>query len=182
MKLKTALSKVAEGKQELNFYTDGSLDKAGNEELIPKMAAAWVNTETDIIASARVEGQISSTNLEIQAIILCLEAVPTNTKVVIHTDTQAAKNMAEKVISGEYKSWPARKRMKTPYWNLWDTVDTLAKKKKLTIQMIKVKAHTGIEYNEHADRAAKEALNHPKTTKLVRHKDNLSSFALAHGD
>jgi len=40
MKLKAALSKVAEEKQELNFYTDGSIDKTENEELIPKMAAA----------------------------------------------------------------------------------------------------------------------------------------------
>src|SRR5579883_3173776 len=154
MKLKTALSKAAEEKQALNFYTDGSLNKAGNEELIPKMAAAWVNTETDIIASARVEGQISSTNPEIQAIILCLEAAPANTKVVIHTDSQAAKNMMEKVISGEYKSWPARKRMKTPYWNLWDTANTLVERKKMKIQMVKVKAHSGIEYNEYANKAA----------------------------
>src|SRR5579883_3398841 len=110
--------------------------------------------ETDIIANARVEGQMSSTNPEIQAIILCLEAAPVDTNIVIYTDSQAVKNMMEKVINGEYRSWPARKRMKTPYWNLWDMVDTLAEKKKMTIQMIKVKAHTGIEYNEHADRAA----------------------------
>jgi len=58
----------------------------------------------DIVANARVEGQISLTNPEIQAIILYLEAAPTNTNIVIHTDSQAAKNMIEKVVSSEYKN------------------------------------------------------------------------------
>src|SRR5436190_12799272 len=103
----------------------------------------------------KVEKWPSFTRVELTAIWTVILAMPTETRVRIKTDSQAAINgiNAAKLISKGSKWLNINNR------TLISNITTLIRTKELDIQLIKVKAHTGIIGNEIADNLAKEGTN-----------------------
>ncbi|KAG9289407.1 hypothetical protein G9A89_007968 [Geosiphon pyriformis] len=119
-------------KKEIEISTDGSLVKAGSEDI--KRAATFVTHRIEANFGIAVDGTLSSTKTEAKAVLLALEAVPYKCKLILNTDSQAVVSTAQKWLS-----------------------HAVIGEKGIEFNINKVAVHTGIAENKMADKLAKEA-------------------------
>src|SRR6266542_3281350 len=155
-RIATALNKETN----LNYYTDGSLSQEKsrilNGHVIPAqthMGAAFVlQHDTSLGCCAQIIHWPSSTRAELAAIFMALLTAPIRSNVKIFTDSATAIQL----ISKGQKGLSTRKWLKTPN-SLWImNIIALIKEKGLTLEMVKVKGHSGDVLNDLADELAKE--------------------------
>jgi ribonuclease HI len=133
------------------IYTDGSLTI--KEHNNATMGFGWT---TATFPTAEVKGRIenwpSSTRPELAAIWTAILAVPTQTKLRIKTDSQAAIDSIEEGLSiTNRKKW-----LKKNNSCIVRNICSLVRNKDISLELVKVKGHSGIEGNERADTLAKE--------------------------
>jgi len=137
-------------KDTIEAYVDGSFDasqkKYGSGGVLIKNGK--------VIDSFSKEGKnldsVSMRNVagEIEASMYAMEYCVDNgySKLVLYFDY----NGIEKWCTGE---WKANKKGTKDYKKFYDEISD-----KLEVKFVKVKAHTGVEYNEMADKLAKESI------------------------
>lgn len=105
--------------------------------------------------SASNFGWSSSTKAEITAVYSALLVTTTNANVKIYTDSA---NTITQYNSFKNEKSP-RRRMKINQHITWEAIFYIIKKYKLSVEIIKVKAHDGNEGNDKADILAKKGLD-----------------------
>ncbi len=143
----------------LTVYTDGSLSINGNNNKT-KMGYGWISLENQQIKHyGYLERWPSSTCAELTAIWTMILATPSNFSLKIKTDSQAAIDaiITAKKINSRRKWFTINNR------SLVNDIITLINKKNIDLELIKVKAHSGILGNEMADELAKRGSNSIET-------------------
>ncbi|RHZ80441.1 hypothetical protein Glove_136g99 [Diversispora epigaea] len=107
----------------------------------------------------KVEKFISSTRAELFAILMAVYATPKGSRLCIFTDSQAAIDALSLASVNPRK---ARKKLKN--WTILCAIEEIANAQSLILRLEKVKAHSGITYNEIADTLAKEGCHEPACT------------------
>jgi ribonuclease HI len=146
----------------LEFYTDGSLINQGTDQI--RMGAAWIQSKGPKIDSSfkcGLENWPSSSHAEVVAILTALLVTPEYCKVDIKTDSSVCIENFKRVTSPYITT---RGWLKIKNYIVWAMIVETIKQKSLSLNLIKVKAHSGITYNEKADLLAKNALTLPSIT------------------
>jgi ribonuclease HI len=138
------------------FYTDGSVGRTSDQE--KKMGIAWIQTEGPNIGSsfaASLSDWPTSYKAELTAIIIAALTVPTASEVEVVTDSASCISAFNKMIKANPRR-TTRRWIKEKNWSLWMRFAEIIRRKKLKIQLKKVKAHSGHRHNDMADKLAKE--------------------------
>ncbi|PKB99500.1 hypothetical protein RhiirA5_429585 [Rhizophagus irregularis] len=138
---------------DLEFYTDGSL-KTDDDN--PHMGFGWIftsNINLNIEFSGATTQWPSSTRAEIMAVLTCLIVCPPNSSINIFTDSQCTIDTFRSLSN--YKVTPRRKQ-KINNIILWQAIQQIIAELNLQVRFTKVKAHSGVEYNNKADKLAKD--------------------------
>ncbi|KAG9288345.1 hypothetical protein G9A89_021376 [Geosiphon pyriformis] len=134
----------------LSVYTNGSLSNLGTVDMLAGAAVFFENI--DLGLGVRVSGLVSFTLAELQAIALALECVLSSHSVDLFSDSQVAIDAyrSESLLAGpDFKNccWIERRH-----------ITNVIHCKNLDVNWIKVKGHSGVSGNEHANALAKEAV------------------------
>ncbi|KAG9291838.1 hypothetical protein G9A89_012123 [Geosiphon pyriformis] len=135
----------------INIYTDGSVKNLGSVGACGSAAAYFLCANLDV--GVRVYGLLSLTLVELQAIAFTLNCISALSSVVLHTDSQASLNICASLdcsINPNFhkKCWIKKKH-----------ICFAVASKNLSVAWVKVKSHSGIVGNEHADFFADVATN-----------------------
>ncbi|RHZ70361.1 hypothetical protein Glove_272g24 [Diversispora epigaea] len=156
--------------QYLEFYSDGSLTKQGIQQMC--MGSAWIQTSGSQLLSSfscEMSSWSSSSHAEVIAIFTALLTAPSQCKVKINTDSQTCIDTFKHITT---RSLTIRQWLKINNYLVWlriihvpkidfgflrilETINT----KSLLVLLFKVKAHSGVTFNEQANHLAKDALN-----------------------
>ncbi|EXX63118.1 hypothetical protein RirG_155320 [Rhizophagus irregularis DAOM 197198w] len=148
---------------EVKYYTDGSLmpsiptsvGKQNPNLVYTNMGAAFcVNNEPALSAQTNLSLWPSSTRAELVAIFLALLTGPMNAKIRIYTDSQSAIYM----INNQHNK-SGRKLLKQTNSLILLKIDILLQEKKMDLNLVKVKGHSGDVMNEMVDELAKNTSN-----------------------
>ncbi|KAG9304035.1 hypothetical protein G9A89_005945 [Geosiphon pyriformis] len=134
----------------LSVYIDESL--SGLETLGMKAGAAVFFEDVDLGLSVEVFGLVFSTMTELQAIALALECVLLFCHVDLFLDSQAALDackMESLLICPDFRN---------QCWIKHCHILNVIHHKNLVVNWVKVKDHSGVLSNEHADKLAKNAV------------------------
>ena len=111
----------------------------------------WGDTIKEISGSA---DHTTNNQMELRAAIESIKSVKKKVKIVIHTDSQYVKNGITVWIKGWVKNnWNKGKVKNIELWK-----ELLEESSKHEIVWKWVKGHSGVDYNERADRLATEAV------------------------
>jgi ribonuclease HI len=162
--------------QELHVWTDGSL-------IANEMGAAAVfvinhnNQETEVgTRQCKIEKtNASSTKAELAAFLMTLRTVHKKQKTKIYTDSQTA---IEAINSFASTDLSLRSKIKLKNHSILDEICFLQRQMEYPIEFIKVKAHTGLKWNERADTLAKEMKNECIE---IQHNDTLKRSLFFNG-
>ncbi|KAG9300047.1 hypothetical protein G9A89_018324 [Geosiphon pyriformis] len=137
------------GADSLLVYTDGSL--AGLGTLSVKSGVVVFFNNINMGLGVKVSGLLSSTLVELQAIALALECVPTVSKVSLFSDSQAALDTCRSELGFVHPN----------FWNsCWVEHHHIAgfvHVKRLDVSWCKIKRHSGVVGNDQADDLAGRA-------------------------
>jgi ribonuclease HI len=139
----------------LKFYTDGSVKNIASKNM--KMGLGWIKTNDEHNChtfKAAIEDWPSSTKAELIALITAIITAKLGSEIQIVCDSSALIQGFRNNVTNNNMN--IRKTLKENNFILWSITQYIIKKLKLKIKFTKVKAHSGIEYNELADMLAKE--------------------------
>ena len=140
--------------EHLHFYTDGSLQRRPSS--IDMMGLGWVVIGYDDIEfSASAVSWPSSTKAEMLAYLTALFVTPYQARVTIYMDSAATIKGFDALMY--YRHLSMHKKEKIPNFQIWSIIDHIIDSKQLTLNLVKVKAHSGDILNDQADRLAKAA-------------------------
>ncbi|RHZ83449.1 hypothetical protein Glove_92g59 [Diversispora epigaea] len=144
----------------IRIYTDGSLIKKDkNNSHVTTMGCGWCafnENDTEFNFSGKVENFASSTRAELMAILTAVYATPKHSRLCIFTDSQAAIDAIANATAN-----PRKAHRKLKNWTIVKAIEEIASVQNLTLQLEKVKAHSGVIHNEMADKLAKEGCFKP---------------------
>jgi ribonuclease HI len=136
--------------KELHIYCDGAC--SGNPGPGGWGAVLiWGDNTKEISGSA---DNTTNNQMELRAAIESIKSVKKKVKIVIHTDSQYVKNG----ITVWIKSWLKNNWNKGKVKNIELWKELLEESSKHEIVWKWVKGHSGVDYNERADRLATEAV------------------------
>lgn len=136
-------SKMSEYSQQLKIFTDGSKDQFNN------VSCSFCIPELGVSKGCRISDELSVYTAELYAIYLALEYVKFNLNVnctVIFTDSLSS-------------AMSIRNRSSTTRPNLLIKIIEIANEIDSQLTVVWIPSHVGVEGNEMADTAAKQALN-----------------------
>ncbi|KAG9289723.1 hypothetical protein G9A89_014458 [Geosiphon pyriformis] len=137
------------GANHLSVYTDGSLSNLGTIDI--KAGAAVFFEDINLGLGVGVSGLVSSILVELQAIVLALECVSSFHAVNLFSDSQAALDacrLESLLVGPDYRNH---------CWIKCCHIANVIHRKNLNVNWFKVKGHSGILDNEHADALARDA-------------------------
>ncbi|RHZ90134.1 hypothetical protein Glove_7g44 [Diversispora epigaea] len=143
--------------QYLEFFSDGSLTEQGTQHM--RMGSAWIQTSGPQLLSTFSCGVLSwpsSSHAEVIAIFTALLTAPSQCKVKINTDSQTCIDTFKYIMT---RSLTTRQWLRINNHVVWLKILETVKSKSLSVILFKVKAHSGVNFNEQVDRLAKNALN-----------------------
>jgi ribonuclease HI len=140
-------------------WTDGSYDPILNKTGAAVVITNQQNQPIKVIKTKPSGGGIKSSNkAELTAVYKTLEYAKQGMEIIINTDSQVTIDSLGGVMkANERKLWRHIPRLKNHSLIIASRELIIENKLKLTFN--KIKAHTGIELNELADKYAKEAAN-----------------------
>lgn len=153
-------------------YTDGACANNQGEGLQPGgWAAVFVN------GPALSGGESATTNnrMEMRAVIEALKNTPPNSQVKIYSDSAYVINCFKQnwIDKWEKNGWITSAKKPVENKDLWLEMRQLEKERH--VEWIKVKGHSGNQWNEMADTLAVAAIpNHKKAYEKTTKKINLS--------
>ncbi|KAG9288320.1 hypothetical protein G9A89_021351 [Geosiphon pyriformis] len=133
----------------LSVYTDGSFSGLGTVDM--KAGAAIFFEDINLGLDVGMSGLVSSTLTELQAIALAFECVPFSRLIDLFSDSQAALDACRS------ESLLVRPDFRNRCWIKRHHIATIIHQKNLDVNWVKVKNHSGVSDNEHADALAKGA-------------------------
>src|SRR4051812_416831 len=119
------------------------------------MGVGWIVKNLDTSFSCKITDFPSSTRLELAAIVTALLAVPSDSQINIHTDSQAAIDGIDFCNNND----DIRALYKMANFTLILAIRSLTASKKLIVRYIKAKGHSGNKWNDRADELAKVAIH-----------------------
>ncbi|KAG9288897.1 hypothetical protein G9A89_019519 [Geosiphon pyriformis] len=133
----------------LSVYTDGSLSNLGTVDMLAGAVVFFEDIDSGL--GVGVSGLVSSILVELQAIALALECVPSFCLVDLFLDSQAAINACrlEFLLAGP--------NFRNCCWIECRHITNVICCKNLDVSWIKTKGHLGVSGNKHADALAKAA-------------------------
>ncbi|KAG9285754.1 hypothetical protein G9A89_013179 [Geosiphon pyriformis] len=136
------------GTTHLSVYTDGSLSNLGTVDVLAGAAVFFENIDSGL--GVAVSGLVFSTLVELQAIALALECVPSFHSVNLFSDSQAALDACRSEflsVGPDFRNrcWIERRHIANAICH-----------KNLNVNWIKVKGHSGVSGNKQADALAKD--------------------------
>ncbi|KAG9304767.1 hypothetical protein G9A89_016797 [Geosiphon pyriformis] len=133
----------------LSVYTDGSLSNLGIVNMLADAVVFF--KDIDLGLGVGVFGLVSSTLAELQAIALALKCVPSFHSVDLFSDSQVAINACR------LESLSVGPNFRNCCWIEHCHIANIIHHKNLDVNWIKVKGHSGVSSNKHADTLAKNA-------------------------
>jgi ribonuclease HI len=136
------------------FYTDGSVKNLGTSEC--KSGYGWIQTHPNTPRETFKGSTLffpSSTKSETMAIMTALITIPKNSTCTIITDSANCVDMLKDRLKNPITS--PRRRLKLNNYLIWDLIMWIIEHHNLTINIEKIKAHSGDKYNDQADILAK---------------------------
>ncbi|GBB93694.1 hypothetical protein RclHR1_22140002 [Rhizophagus clarus] len=121
-------------------------------QLIPD--AGYLNSVASYVHGT-IQNWPSSTRAEAAAIYAALSVFPDDSTISIYTDFQAAIDGLNLCASSSYTN--SRLYYKSTNFELWASIESSIRSKRLTVLPIKVKGHDGNYWNEFADSLANSA-------------------------
>ncbi|KAG9289210.1 hypothetical protein G9A89_022520 [Geosiphon pyriformis] len=134
----------------MSVILDGSLSGLGT--LGMKAGAAVFFEDIDLSLGVKVSGLVSSIMVELQAIALTLKCVPFSHSVNLFTDSQTALDAykSESILTHpDFRNW---------CWIKCHHIADVIYCKNLDVNWVKVRGHSGVLSNKHADVFAKAAV------------------------
>ncbi|KAG9303973.1 hypothetical protein G9A89_005883 [Geosiphon pyriformis] len=132
-------------------YTDGSLSDLGTVDM--KAGAAVFFEDIGMDLDVGISGLMSSILMELQAIALALECVPSSCSVDLFSDSQAALNTCKlemELVCPDFRNW---------CWIEHCHIVNVIHRKNLKVNWCKVKRHSGVLGNERADKGGGAAIS-----------------------
>ena len=136
-----------------SIYIDGAVSNNQNGSTQGGIGLAVYDEENKNVDEimVTVKRAIDSTELELMALVEGLEYAEDGD--VIYSDTEfCVKGYNEWLNGWKAKGWRKANKKPVAYRHLWQQVDTLRAEK--YVEVVKVRAHSGIEGNERADALA----------------------------
>ncbi|KAG9288804.1 hypothetical protein G9A89_023101 [Geosiphon pyriformis] len=127
----------------LSVYIDGSLKYLGTADC--RAGAAVFFEDIDLDLGASVQGLVSSTLVELQTILLALECVSAAHSVNLFSNSQMALDACRSELSLVCPDF--RNQCWVEHQHIWNVIHS----KNLRVSWHKVKSHSGISGNDHAD-------------------------------
>ncbi|CAB5181195.1 unnamed protein product [Rhizophagus irregularis] len=152
---------------DLEFFTDGSYDSTNSQAGFP-MGYGWTTSNlfnSNITYNGSLQFFPSSTKAETMAILTVLVVCPEFGKIIIHTDSQAAIDSFHK--SKNLHTISPRRFNKINNNILWSSIHFIIKSLSLKVKLLKVKAHSGNQFNDIADIQAKLGRTQPIPTTII---------------
>ncbi|KAG9299402.1 hypothetical protein G9A89_014051 [Geosiphon pyriformis] len=134
---------LATGANSLSVYTDGSLSNLGTVGCRAGVAVFFKNI--DMSLGINVLGLMLSTLVELQAIALALECVPSSSFVHLFSDSQSALDACRSELSLVCPNFCNQ------YWVKCRYIVNLIHSKELRVSFYKIKSHSGVLGNKRAD-------------------------------
>jgi ribonuclease HI len=147
--------------EKVAVYTDGS--SLGNPG--PGGAGAVILYPNDVIEIGAAEAQTTNNRMELLAVILSLQKCHQSATIHIFSDSQYVLSGITQWIHGWKKNgWKTASKKPVLNQDLWMQLDALVQSFPGTIIWEKVLGHSGVIYNERADRIANEYALHGTAT------------------
>jgi ribonuclease HI/exonuclease III len=144
------------GREELRFFTDGSYI---SRDRLQKSSLGYgivqVDAQNSVIREIKgsMQGWFSSTRPELRAILEAILISPGGSSVLISTDSQVAIDSIYRVLNiNKARTW-----LKTANSSILTAIKEAVNTKGIQLTLLKVKAHSGLEMNDRADKLAKES-------------------------
>ncbi|KAG9299354.1 hypothetical protein G9A89_014002 [Geosiphon pyriformis] len=134
----------------LKHWFNGSLKNLGSTDVTSSAAVYFPAVNFSL--GVRVQGLLSSTLAELQAVALVLECVPSSCTVALYIDSQAA------IDACMSKMFSAVPDFHTPCWVKKHYIFNLIHKKDISVKWIKIKSHSGICGNVKTNTAASNTM------------------------
>ncbi|KAG9289664.1 hypothetical protein G9A89_014399 [Geosiphon pyriformis] len=134
----------------LSVYTDGSLSGLGTIDM--KAGAAIFFEDINLGLGVGVSGLVFSTMTELQAIALALECVPSSHSIDLFSDSQATLDACESEFLFIYPDF------RNHCWIECCHITIIICRKNLDVNWVKIKGHSGVSDNKHANAFAKNAV------------------------
>ncbi|KAG9289650.1 hypothetical protein G9A89_014385 [Geosiphon pyriformis] len=134
----------------LSVYTDGSLSGLGTIDM--KAGAAIFFEDINLDLGVGVSGLVFSIMTELQAIALALKCVPSSHSIDLFLDSQATLDAYESEFLFIYPNF------RNHCWIECCHITTIIRRKNLDVNWVKIKDHSGVSSNKHANAFAKNAV------------------------
>ncbi|KAG9291896.1 hypothetical protein G9A89_004834 [Geosiphon pyriformis] len=137
---------LATGASSLSVYMDGSLSNLGTVGC--RTGAAVFFEDIGLGLGISVSGLMSSTLAELQTIALTMECIPLLSSVCLFSDSQSALDACRSELGLVYPNYCNQ------CWVEHYHIVNVIRSKKLRVSFHKVKSHSGVSGNKHADAIA----------------------------
>ncbi|GBB91969.1 hypothetical protein RclHR1_19460001 [Rhizophagus clarus] len=151
----------------IEIYTDGACNLEQRQDIT--MGIRWhitqPSTPLPITFSGSCKHFPSSTKAEAYAICTALLICPSRSKVHIYTDSLCCINTFHTITK---RLTTPRRQLKIPNHNIWFIIAKIIAVNSLTVQLHKVKAHSGNQNNDKADILAKAGFTSTHSIEINR--------------
>ncbi|MFO7816023.1 MAG: ribonuclease HI [Halanaerobiales bacterium] len=140
-------------KDNIIIYTDGACYNNPG----PGAYAAIILDEDKEVEITGFEPSTTNNRMELKAVIEALKVIKKNKNIVLYSDSNyVVKGINEWIKNWKLRGWKTAGNKKVKNIDLWKKLDQEIDKK--NVQLKKVKAHSGDQYNEKVDTLAKNEI------------------------
>lgn len=139
-----------------HVYTDGA---CANNQAPGGQPGGWACVFVNGPSFSGADPYTTNNRMEMTAVIAALRHTEEGAEVVVYSDSAYVINA---FVQNWFKGWEARgwknaKGQPVENQDLWRTLRDLVERRR--VKWVKVKGHSGVVYNEQADRLAVQAMN-----------------------